>query len=84
MKSRIKNHIFVDFNYIKPDFTNCPFCHGDANAFEGGNDACECNGTGLMELEPGVGARRLAIDVERSIAGITYAPIAEFPLSRNT
>jgi hypothetical protein len=61
----------------KPEFTKCPFCHGDANAFVGGNSGCDCHGTGLMELEPGVGARRLVIDVERSIFGITYAPITE-------
>jgi hypothetical protein len=68
---------------IKPDFTKCPFCHGDENAFVGGNGDCECHGTGLMELEPGVGARRLAIDVERSIFGITYAPITEIDLTES-
>lgn len=68
---------------IKPDFTKCPFCHGDDNAFVDGNGDCECHGTGLMELEPGVGARRLAIDVERSIFGITYAPIKEIDLTES-
>lgn len=67
----------------KPEFTKCPFCHGDANAFVGGNSGCDCHGTGLMELEPGVGARRLAIDVERSIFGITYAPITEIDLTES-
>lgn len=62
----------------KTEFTKCPFCHGDKNAFVGGNSGCECHGSGLMELEPGVGARHLAIDVERSTFGITYAPITEF------
>lgn len=67
----------------KIEFTKCPFCHGDANAFVGGNSGCDCDGTGLMELEPGVGARRLAIDVERSIFGITYAPITEIDLTES-
>lgn len=67
----------------KLEFTKCPFCHGDANAFVGGNADCDCHGTGLMALEPGVGARRLAIDVERSIFGITYAPITEIDLAES-
>lgn len=36
-----------------------------------------------MALEPGVGPRRLAIDVERSIFGITYAPITETDLTES-
>jgi hypothetical protein len=60
----------------KPEFTTCPFCQGDADAFVGGNVSCCCNGTGVMALVPGVGARYMAIDVAQGTEGITYPPVS--------